>query len=82
MVALLGEERAMMILGDTTLVMTPALMMTVAGVTHTLMNLTAVQFTVSNQHTVCVHHTVDAVASAHGHNRCVFVCVLDLLVCV
>lgn len=63
-----------MIHGGITLVMTLALMMTAAGATHTLTNLTAVQFTVNNQRTVYIHHTVDAVASVHGHSRSVFVC--------
>lgn len=63
-----------MIHGGITLVMTPALMMTAAGATRTLTNLTAVRFTVNNQRTVYIHHTVDAVASVHGHSRSVFLC--------
>lgn len=64
-----AEERAMMTHGGITLVMTPALMMSAADVTRTLTILTAVQFTVNSQHTVCIHRTVGAVASAHAHNR-------------
>lgn len=73
-----GVERGTTIRGGTIPVTTTASMTTTAAVNSILTTLTELRCTASSQHTVCIHHTVDAVASVHAHSRCV----LDYCVCV